>query len=258
MPRHPRTPRRRPAPGSRSASCCGSPAWSACSPSRCCRCRAALTDRPLRVPAVADRDDRARAERRHARRSRSRSARASRRASVCARRPSRRWSRGVRWLRALLPELAPGIVGGLLCAGVLRLFAQRRAGRDRRGRGERLRSVAAGARAVRRRHRGAAAALGCDDPAALAPDALPARGARAGRARSRWRSRSCSSALLFGLGHLPTVVAFGGELTRAVRAARDRRQRCCSASSWACCSGATGSRRRCSRTRSRTCSCSRT
>ena len=117
--------------------------------------------------------------------------------------------------RALRPQLVPGIVGALLGGLVLLAFRQRAPSAvTERGR-QRLRSVAADRVLYGGITEAAAAALGRDDAATLA--------VRAGRdvasrvpARSRRHPAIAGSALLFELGHLPTIVAYGGTLTAEV------------------------------------------
>jgi membrane protease YdiL (CAAX protease family) len=120
--------------------------------------------------------------------------------------------------RALLPQLLPGVVGGVLGCIVLRVF-------DRRAPAEIGAVVASGfdpSLAVRVLYGGITEELLLRwgvMTVLLWLLALPARVLR-GREGPPGRVAAVLaillSALVFGLGHLPTVVAFGGELTRGV------------------------------------------
>jgi hypothetical protein len=120
--------------------------------------------------------------------------------------------------RALLPQLLPGVVGGLLGAAVLRAFASR-------GPVALDEVVASGfdpSLTVRVLYGGVTEELLLRwgvMTLLLWLLSLPVRWLRGRDRRPGGVLVAIAvllSAILFGLGHLPTVVAFGGELTRAV------------------------------------------
>jgi len=117
--------------------------------------------------------------------------------------------------RALLPQIVPALAGGVLCAAVLLLFARRSPSE--------IDTVAASAfdpsLLVRVLYGGITEELllrwGVMTVLLWLLTRL-VRGRDATPGRVLVALAVLLSALLFGLGHLPTVVAFGGELTRGV------------------------------------------
>lgn len=121
-------------------------------------------------------------------------------------------------VRALLPQLLPGVVGGVLGCIVLRVF-------DRSAPAEIGEVVASGfdpSLAVRVLYGGITEELLLRWGVLTLLLWLLVLPVRALRGNDRTPGRIAAalaivlSAIVFGLGHLPTVVAFGGELTRGV------------------------------------------